>query len=49
MPGSVIVFDELNDPRYPGETIAFREWAEGRSYHIERSKILPDRTFVTMK
>ena len=48
MPGSVLVMDELNDPRYPGETQAFREWIADRSYGIERSKILPDRTFVTL-
>jgi hypothetical protein len=49
MPGSVIVLDELNDPRYPGETVAFREWARDKSYEITRSNILPDRTFVTIK
>jgi hypothetical protein len=49
MPGSVIVMDELNDPRYPGETRAFREWAAKRSYEISRSEILPDRTFITIK
>ena len=49
MPGSVLVFDELNDPRYPGETVAFREWVKGFNYEILRSKILPDRTFVIIK
>jgi hypothetical protein len=49
MPGSVIVFDELNDPRYPGETKAFRDWAKGRSYEIRRSEVLPDRSFVILK
>ena len=49
MPGSVIIMDELNDPRYPGETTAFREWAKGRPYDISRSEILPDRTFITIK
>jgi len=48
VPGSVIVMDELNDPRYPGETIAFREWAKEKSYQIRRSEILPDRTFITL-
>lgn len=47
--GSVIVFDELNDPRYPGETQAYREWIAGRPHQIFRSEILPDRTFVVMK
>ena len=49
VPGSVIVMDELNDPRYPGETIAFREWAKEKSYEIKRSEILPDRTFIILK
>jgi len=47
--GSVIAFDELNDPRYPGETQAFREWINQRDYKIIRSTILPDRTFVIVK
>ena len=49
IPGSVIVMDELNDPRYPGETLAFREWAKEKAYEIKRSEILPDRTFITIK
>ena len=49
VPGGVIVMDELNDPRYPGETLAFRDWAQGRSYDISRSAILPDRTFITIR
>ena len=49
MPGSVIVMDELNDERYPGETIAFREWAKEREYTITRSEVLPDRSFITIK
>lgn len=48
MPGSVIALDEMNDPRYSGETVAFREWANGKAYTIERSQFLPDRTFVTV-
>jgi hypothetical protein len=49
IPGSVIAFDELNDPRYPGETQAFREWIGQRSYEIVGSTVLPDRTFVIVK
>lgn len=48
MPGSVIALDEMNDARYSGETVAFREWASGKKYTIERSQFLPDRTFITM-
>lgn len=49
IPGSVLVMDELNDPRYPGETEALREWLAGKRCIIERSRILPDRTFVTLR
>lgn len=49
MPGSVIVMVELNDERYPGETIAFREWGREREYAITRSEVLPDRSFITIK
>ena len=47
--GSLIVFDELNDIRYPGETQAFREWIKGTDYKIIKSKILPDRTMVQVR
>ncbi|UWQ35488.1 hypothetical protein K3555_23630 (plasmid) [Leisingera sp. M527] len=47
--GSVLVFDELNDARYPGETKAVREWLKGKDYSIKRSRFLPDRSLVTMK
>lgn len=46
VPGSLVVFDQLNDPRYPGESIAFFKWIKKFKYEIKRSKILPDRTFV---
>lgn len=47
--GSVLVFDELNDSRYPGESIAVRKWLQGRDYEIQRSRILADRSFVTLR
>lgn len=47
--GSVLVFDELNDERYPGESIAVRQWLKNRRYKISRSKILPDRSFITIE
>ncbi|MEX0286207.1 MAG: TylF/MycF/NovP-related O-methyltransferase [Paracoccaceae bacterium] len=48
VPGSVVVMDELNDARYPGETVAVREWLNGRNYRVTRSRFLPDRTFVQL-
>lgn len=49
IPGSVIAFDELNDPRYPGETQAMREWIGSRPHQIKRSSVLPDRTFLIIR
>jgi hypothetical protein len=46
LPGSIIVFDELGHPSYPGETVAFLEEFQGVSYEIKRSKILSDRSFI---
>lgn len=46
--GSVLVFDELNDARYPGETRAVREWLKGKNYSIKRSRFLPDRSLITL-
>lgn len=47
--GSVLVFDELNDARYPGETVAVREWLKGKQYDIRRSRFLPDRSLITLR
>jgi hypothetical protein len=49
IPGSVLVFDELNDPRYPGESKAYREWICNRPHQLLRSKFLPDRTYLILK
>lgn len=49
IPGSVIAFDELNDPRYPGETQAMREWIGSRPHEIKRSSVLPDRSFLIIR
>ncbi|SEK62608.1 Macrocin-O-methyltransferase (TylF) [Roseovarius nanhaiticus] len=46
--GSLLVFDELNDARYPGESKAVREWLKGKRYTIRRSRFLPDRSLVTL-
>lgn len=37
-PGSVIVFDELSDARFPGEALAFREALAGRAYELRRPR-----------
>lgn len=46
--GSILAFDELNNHEYPGETKAFFEVLSGCSYHIYRSKYLPDRSYIIM-
>lgn len=43
--GGVIVFDELNDADYPGESIALKELADINKIRVEQSDILPDRTY----
>ena len=37
-PGAIIAFDEINDENWPGETVALREWLNGRSMKIFHSK-----------
>lgn len=49
VPGSIIAMDELNDPDFPGETVAFREVFAKENYEIVRSKYLPDRAFIVLK
>jgi hypothetical protein len=46
VPGSILAFDELNDPDYPGETEAVREVLGLRSCRFVRSKHLPARTYA---
>jgi hypothetical protein len=47
--GGIIVFDELNNPDYPGETQAFMEVIGPRQYEMTRSRFLPDRVYVTIR
>ena len=47
--GGLIVFDQLNAAEYPGETIAFREELGLGKYKIQRSKYLPDRSYIIIE
>jgi hypothetical protein len=47
IPGSVIVFDELNHRDYPGETAAAMEVLGTSGFTICNSRILPDRVYFT--
>ena len=49
VPGSIILFDELNWSQYPGETIAFKEELKDSGFSIHNSKFIRDRTIVRMK
>ncbi len=47
--GTVLGFDELNDPAFPGETVAFREILGLRNYRIERSPLTPSAACVVVE
>jgi len=44
--GSVIVFDELNSPAYPGETVALKKVWGADAYKIRKSKFMPGRSYM---
>jgi hypothetical protein len=46
--GSVIALDELNTHEFPGETVAFREVVGLDRYRLQRSRYLPDRTYMVV-
>jgi len=47
--GSVLAFDELNAPEYPGETVAVAEIMGLTEHEIYRSKYLPDRSYMIIR
>lgn len=50
IPGSVIAFDELGHPDYPGETKAFFSvFPANIEYELKKSKFLSDRTYAVVK
>ncbi|PRX43486.1 crotonobetainyl-CoA--carnitine CoA-transferase [Salegentibacter salegens] len=46
--GAVLGFDELNDPKFPGETLALREFADLNSLKIQRNKFSGMQSYVVM-
>lgn len=46
--GSVLVFDELCHPDYPGETRAVMEAIGTGKHELRRSRFLPDRTYMVI-
>jgi hypothetical protein len=47
--GSVLAFDELNHPAFPGETIAVREVLGLQKYKIVRSPLTPGTSYVVIE
>lgn len=47
--GSVILLDELTWPEAPGEALAFKELFRPAEYHIEKVKLYPSKTILTIK
>ena len=47
--GSVLAFDELNHPAFPGETIAFREVLGLQKYRIARSPLSPAPSYIVIE
>lgn len=47
--GSVIAMDEINNPDYPGETVALRETLGLKNYRIVKSNYLPDRAYIIIE
>jgi hypothetical protein len=47
--GSVLAFDELIHPEFPGETVAFREILGDRRYCLRRTRLHPSPSFVVIE
>lgn len=46
--GSIIVFDELNHPLFPGETEAVMEVLGLRNHHLQRSVLSPNISYIVL-
>jgi hypothetical protein len=47
--GSVLAFDELNTPEYPGETLAVMETIGLSGHQLRRSRFTPDRCYMIIE
>jgi hypothetical protein len=47
--GSVLAMDELNCADFPGETVALREVLGLDRYRLQRSRFLPDRSYLIVE
>ena len=50
-PGGVILFDELNQPNYPGETVAFTEYFSDKpaKFSMHRVRSMPAKRYLLKK
>ncbi len=44
--GAILGFDELNDPKFPGETIALKEFADLNSLKIKRNRFAAMQSYI---
>jgi ectoine hydroxylase-related dioxygenase (phytanoyl-CoA dioxygenase family) len=44
--GGIVAFDELFDKDFPGESLAFREWAPGKSFALETSRVRREMKYL---
>jgi hypothetical protein len=49
VPGSVILLDELTWKESPGEALAFKEMFDRSEYTIEKCKLYPSKSIITIK
>ena len=49
VPGSVMLLDELTWAESPGEAIAFKEIFGGTPYTIEKCRLYPSKSIVTVR
>jgi len=47
--GSIIGFDEINNPNWPGETVALKEVLGLDRYHIQRIPYMPTSSFIVIE
>jgi len=47
--GAILGFDELNDPKFPGETLALKEFAELNRLRIQRNRFSGMQSYIVME
>ena len=47
--GSILAFDELNCPAFPGETLAVKELLGLNNLEIQRSPLTPRESYIVFK